>query len=95
MKIKTALIASVLAIGLSFGLTDNTAFAAAHAMGGGKIEKVENGGRSVTIGGKKYKVSGSRTKITVKGKKAKRSALKVGMSCAATGKGEAKTISCK
>lgn len=61
----------------------------------GKIEKIENGGRQVTIAGTKYKVSGSRTMIIVGGKTAKRSALKVGMECDAKGKGEAKSITCK
>lgn len=84
------------------GIVVSALFAAAMMLGGsaayaasGKIEAVENGGRSVTIGGTKYKVSGSRTKITVKGKGAKRSALKVGMQCEAKGKGEASSISCK
>ena len=61
----------------------------------GKIEKVENGGRAITIAGTMYKVSKSRTMITVGGKKAGRGALKVGMECNAKGKGTAKTIACK
>jgi hypothetical protein len=61
----------------------------------GKVDAVENGGRTVVIGGTKYKVSGSRTKIMVKGKSAKRGDIKAGMMCDAKGKGEATSISCK
>jgi len=61
----------------------------------GKVEKVENGGRSVTIAGRTYKVSKSRTMITIGGKKSGRGAIKVGMDCDAKGKGTAKTIACK
>lgn len=89
MKIATAVTSSLFAISLiAAGAGDALA-------GAGKLQKVENGGRSVTIAGTKYKVSGSRTKITIKGKKAKRGALKVGMDCTAKGKGEAKLIACK
>lgn len=87
MKITTLAISSLFALSL---------FAAGDALAGsGKVEKVENGGRVVTIAGTKYKVSGSRTKVMIGGKKAKRGAIKVGMDCAAEGKGTAKMITCK
>jgi len=87
MKITTVLISSIFA--LSLLVTGDTPAAS------GKIDKVENGGRLVTIAGTKYKVSGSRTKVMIGGKKAKRSAIKVGMECSAEGKGTAKMITCK
>lgn len=87
MKITTALISSIFALSL-FAASDVSAAS-------GKVDKVENGGRVVTIAGTKYKVSGSRTKIMVGGKKAKRGAIKVGMECEAKGKGTAKSIDCK
>jgi hypothetical protein len=87
MKITTALVSSLFALSL---------FAAGDALAAsGKVEKVENGGRVITIAGTKYKVSGSRTAVMVGGKKAKRGAIKVGMECEATGKGTAKSITCK
>lgn len=87
MKLTTALISSIFALSL---------FVAGSAVAGsGKVEKVEKGGRVVTIAGTKYKVSGSRTKVMIGGKKAKRSAIKVGMECEAMGKGTAKAITCK
>lgn len=87
MKITAVLVSSVFALSL-FAAGDTLA-------GSGKVDKVENGGRLVTIAGTKYKVSGSRTKVMIGGKKAKRSAIKVGMECTAEGKGTAKMISCK
>lgn len=87
MKLTTAIVSSIFALSL-FAAGDSLAAS-------GKVEKVENEGRSVTIAGTKYKVSGSRTKVMIGGKKAKRSAIKVGMECEAMGKGEAKSISCK
>ena len=87
MKITTALVSSIFALSL-FAAGDTLAAS-------GKVDKVENGGRVVTIAGTKYKVSGSRTKVMIGGKKAKRSAIKVGMECMAEGKGTAKMITCK
>ena len=58
----------------------------------GKIVRVANGGRELhyEAGGKAEKtgISGSRTEITVAGAKAKRDAIKAGMSCEITLKGE-------
>ena len=87
MKLTTAIVSSIFALSL-FAAGDSLA-------AGGKVEKVENGGRVITIAGTKYKVSGSRTKVMIGGKKAKRSAIKVGMECEAMGKGTAKAITCK
>lgn len=89
MKISTAIISSVFALSLvAFGGTDAIAKE-------GKVDAVENGGRTVVIGGTKYKVSGSRTKITIKGKPGSRDDIKAGMMCDAKGKGEATSIACK
>jgi hypothetical protein len=89
MKISTAIISSVFALSLvAAGGVDALAKE-------GKVDAVENGGRTIVIGGTKYKVSGSRTKIMVKGKSAKRGDIKAGMMCDAKGKGEATSISCK
>jgi len=89
MKISTAIISSVFALALA---TTGSVQAFAKS---GKVDSVENGGRSVVIGGTKYKVSGSRTKIKIKGKDASRGDIKAGMMCEAKGKGEAKSITCK
>ena len=87
MKITTLVMSAMFALSL---------FAAGDAFAkSGKVTKVENGGRVITIAGTKYKVSGSKTMITIKGKKGKRGTIKVGMSCDAKGKGTAKTIACK
>jgi hypothetical protein len=89
MKISTAIISSVFALSLvAAGGVDALAKE-------GKVDAVENGGRTIVIGGTKYKVSGSRTKVMVKGKSAKRGDIKAGMMCDAKGKGEATSISCK
>jgi hypothetical protein len=89
MKISTAIISSVFALSLvAAGGVDVLAKE-------GKVDAVENGGRTIVIGGTKYKVSGSRTKIMVKGKSAKRGDIKAGMMCDAKGKGEATSIACK
>jgi hypothetical protein len=89
MKISTAIISSVFALSLvAAGGVDVLAKE-------GKVDAVENGGRTIVIGGTKYKVSGSRTKVMVKGKSAKRGDIKAGMMCDAKGKGEATSISCK
>ena len=84
------------------GIVASTVFAAALVLGGapafaksGKVEKVANGGRSVTIAGTTYKISKSRTKVMIGGKKGKRGQIKVGMQCSAKGKGTAKTVDCK
>jgi hypothetical protein len=67
----------------------------------GKIEKVENGGRSVTLAGKIFGVSGSRTNICIKGVcDQNRDQLKAGQACEADigmrdGKPEARKISCR
>ena len=89
MKISTAIISSVFALSLvAAGGVDALAKE-------GKVDAVENGGRTIVIGGTKYKVSGSRTKVMVKGKSAKRGDIKAGMMCDAKGKGEATSITCK
>ena len=62
----------------------------------GKVDKVENGGRQVTIAGKMIKLSGSRTKVTVGGKEASRGDIKAGMMCTSdTDSGTAKMVACK
>ena len=85
-------------------IATTTAFAAALIMSGtsfaggasGKVDKVENGGRQVTIAGKMIKLSGSRTKVTVGGKEASRGDIKAGMMCTSdTDSGTAKMVACK
>ena len=67
----------------------------------GNLEKVENGGRSVTLAGKTFGVSGSRTNICIKGVCDQgRDQLKAGQTCEADigmrdGKPEARKISCR
>jgi hypothetical protein len=70
---------------------------------GGNLTQVLNGGRQIVFkdpGGKELKtsVSGSRTRIEIAGKESKRGALKAGMACNVTFKGngtEASLIACK
>ncbi len=85
MKITSALLTSVFAVGL---------IASAHAASG-KIQ-VMNEGRQISVGGQEFAISNSGTQVTIKGQAAKRDQLQDGMTCDVQGDGgKATTVSCK